>query len=112
MPQTDDYAAGEAARLAAYKAAFESDAARAWIAQIPKKLLPRAAELGLLKPAPPPPSFAIEYKERASASNWRANQFDENDFAAAALDAGREIDESARPESEFNEYENEYENDD
>lgn len=111
MPQNDEYAAREQSRAAAYKAAFETREAREWLASIPAPLRARAERLGLLAPALPPPSYAKEYKEAVGASNWRGNQFDENDFAAAALDAGREIDEAETQETFDENNENDYEND-
>lgn len=101
--KTENYAAGERAREAAYRAAYASEAAKKWIDALPPAVRAQAAREGLLKPQLPPPSFAREFREQASAaSNWRGNQFDENDFAAAALDAA-EINEINETESDENE---------
>lgn len=69
-----------------YRAAYESPAAKEWIKNLPPALRKRAEEIGLLKPYIDPPSFAMEYKEVETASNWKGT-FDENDFAFAALDS-------------------------
>lgn len=100
--KAENYAAGERAREAAYRAAYASDAAKKWIDALPPAVRAQAAREGLLKPQMPPPSFAREFREASAASNWRGNQFDENDFAAAALDAA-EINEINETESDENE---------
>lgn len=75
----------------AYRAAYESAAAKKWIESLPPATRKRAAELGLLKPYLDPPIFSTPLRLFDSPSSQKAS-FDESDFAFAAVESGGNLD--------------------
>ena len=77
------------AARAAYRAAYASAAARAWIESLPPSVRKQAEKKGLLKPYYPEKIHSIPLILAATNSG---NDFDENDFAFAAVESGGNLD--------------------
>ena len=77
------------AARAAYRTAYASEAARAWIESLPAAVRKQAEKKGLLKPYYPEKIHSIPLILAATNSG---NDFDENDFAFAAVESGGNLD--------------------
>lgn len=73
----------------AYREAYASEAARAWIESLPAAVRNEAEKKGLLKPYFPEKIHSIPLILAAANSG---NDFDENDFAFAAVESGGNLD--------------------
>lgn len=78
----------------AYCDAYASEAARAWIESMPAAVRKEAEKKGLLKPKLDAPIYSISLNELLTRAESKpaGNDFDESDFAFAAVERGGNLD--------------------